>query len=167
LLLLLHFSQAITLADNQPLKVTLGEATEVLDEVVVTALGIKRSKKMLSYNVQPMKEDEITTVKDANFINSLNGKSCRCQYSEKHFRCRRRYISVMHGNKSIGGDNNVLQYDKVAIRQLSICEPISRLESLAKYARKLSMPSTTYQSETRQKQCKQTIPDWTKQPKNR
>ena len=67
------FSQAITLANAQPLKISMGEDTKVLDEVVVTALGIKRSEKALSYNVQQVKGDELTTVKDANFMNSLNG----------------------------------------------------------------------------------------------
>ena len=43
----LIFSQAITLTSAQPLKVTLGEDTQVLDEVVVTALGIKRATKAL------------------------------------------------------------------------------------------------------------------------
>ena len=47
-----YASQAITLTSAQPLKVTLGEDTQVLDEVVVTALGIKRATKALSYNVQ-------------------------------------------------------------------------------------------------------------------
>ena len=40
----------------------------------VTALGIKREQKALSYNVQQVKSDELTQIKDANFINSLNGK---------------------------------------------------------------------------------------------
>ena len=65
----LIFSQAITLTSAQPLKVTLGEDTQVLDEVVVTALGIKRATKALSYNVQEVKGDELTTVKSANFMN--------------------------------------------------------------------------------------------------
>ena len=51
----LIFSQTITLANAQPLKITLGEDTQVLDEVVVTALGIKRATKALSYNVQEVK----------------------------------------------------------------------------------------------------------------
>ncbi|MCS2593102.1 hypothetical protein NXX56_20870 [Bacteroides thetaiotaomicron] len=40
-----HISQSITLANAQPLKVTMGEDTQTLDEVVVTALGIKREQK--------------------------------------------------------------------------------------------------------------------------
>ena len=61
-----HFSQAITLANTQPLKIVMGEDTQTLDEVVVTALGIKRATKALSYNVQEVKGDEITAVKDAD-----------------------------------------------------------------------------------------------------
>lgn len=52
----------------------MGEDTQKLDEVVVTALGIKRSEKALSYNVQKVNNDALTSVKDANFVNSLNGK---------------------------------------------------------------------------------------------
>jgi hypothetical protein len=54
--------------------VVLEDATQELNEVVVTALGIKRSEKALSYNVQQLSGDELTTVKDANFISSLNDK---------------------------------------------------------------------------------------------
>ena len=52
----------------------MGEDTQTLDEVVVTALGIKREQKALSYNVQQVKGDELTNIKDANFINALSGK---------------------------------------------------------------------------------------------
>ena len=70
-----HISQSITLANAQSLKVTMGADTQTLDEVVVTALGIKREQKALSYNVQQVKGDELTNIKDANFINALSGKA--------------------------------------------------------------------------------------------
>ncbi|BDW79940.1 hypothetical protein BFINE_57350 [Bacteroides finegoldii DSM 17565] len=54
--------------------VQLASDTKLLNEVVVTALGIKREQKALSYNVQQVKSDELTQIKDANFVNSLNGK---------------------------------------------------------------------------------------------
>ena len=50
------------------------EDNEVLDAVVVTALGIKRAEKSLTYNVQEVAGDIVTSVKDANFMNSLSGK---------------------------------------------------------------------------------------------
>ena len=70
-----YASQSITLANAQPLKVTMGEDTQTLDEVVVTALGIKREQKALSYNVQQVKGDELTNIKDANFIKCFIRKS--------------------------------------------------------------------------------------------
>ena len=54
--------------------VQLQPDAKVLDEVVVTALGIKRSQKALAYNVQRIDRDAVNVVKDANFITSLSGK---------------------------------------------------------------------------------------------
>ena len=54
--------------------ITLQPDAKSLNEVVVTALGIKREQKALSYNVQQVKGDELTNVKSTNFMNSLAGK---------------------------------------------------------------------------------------------
>ena len=54
--------------------IVLEDGAQELGEVVVTALGIKRSEKALSYNVQKVGNDAVTTVKSANFMNSLSGK---------------------------------------------------------------------------------------------
>ena len=67
-------TQEIPYVGQTMLDVTLQEEATALNAVVVTALGIKREEKALSYNVQQVKSDEITTVKDANFMNSLVGK---------------------------------------------------------------------------------------------
>ncbi len=61
-------TQEIPYAGQTMLDVTLQEEAATLDAVVVTALGIKRQEKALSYNVQQIKADEITNVKDANFV---------------------------------------------------------------------------------------------------
>ncbi len=50
------------------------QATTALTEVVVTSLGIKKSKKSLTYSAQELKGEELTRVKDANLMNSLSGK---------------------------------------------------------------------------------------------
>ena len=84
------------------------EDTEQLDEVVVTALGIKRSQKALSYNVQEVKNDVLTKVKDANFVNSLNGKVAGVSIQRSASGVGGGTRVVMRGNKSIKGDNNVL-----------------------------------------------------------
>lgn len=64
----------LTVSPNTSYDIVMKEDTETLEEVVVTALGIKRETKSLTYNVQEVKNDVITAVKDASFVNSLTGK---------------------------------------------------------------------------------------------
>lgn len=56
------------------LNIILEEQDNILDDVVVTALGIKRSEKALGYSAQNIKGDELTAVKGANIATSLSGK---------------------------------------------------------------------------------------------
>ena len=102
------FSQTITLANAQPLKISMGEDTKVLDEVVVTALGIKREQKALSYNVQQVKGDELTTIKDANFMNSLAGKVAGVQINSSAAGAGGAVRVIMRGTKSLVKDDNAL-----------------------------------------------------------
>lgn len=55
--------------------VTLKEATQQLEAVVVTALGIKRKSKTLTYATQSVDNKELTRIKEPNFVNALRGKS--------------------------------------------------------------------------------------------
>ena len=103
-----YASQAITLTNAQPLKITMGEDTQKLDEVVVTALGIKREQKALSYNVQQVKGEALTAVKDANFINSLAGKVAGVQISSGATGAGGATRVVMRGMKSLTKNNNAL-----------------------------------------------------------
>ena len=103
-----YASQAITLTNAQPMKVTLGEDTQVLDEVVVTALGIKRSEKALTYNVQQVKGDELTTVKSTNFMGALAGKAAGVQINSSASGPGGGVKVVMRGAKSITQNNNAL-----------------------------------------------------------
>lgn len=101
--------QNLTVSAKETLGVlVMKEDTEQLDEVVVTALGIKRSQKALSYNVQEVKNDVLTKVKDANFVNSLNGKVAGVSIQRSASGVGGGTRVVMRGNKSIKGDNNVL-----------------------------------------------------------
>ncbi|MCD8265269.1 MAG: SusC/RagA family TonB-linked outer membrane protein [Tannerellaceae bacterium] len=79
-----------------------------LDEVVVTALGINRSQKALSYNVQEVKGDELLGVKDANFMNSLSGKVAGVTINASSAGMGGATRVVMRGTKSITKDNNAL-----------------------------------------------------------
>lgn len=94
--------------NGERLSIVLSDDTKVLDEVVVTALGIKRSEKTLSYNVQKISNEALTTVKDANFINSLNGKVAGVNITRSSSGVGGATSVIMRGSKSISGSNNVL-----------------------------------------------------------
>lgn len=95
-------------ADGQPVTVVLKEDSKQLSEVVVTALGIKRATKSLTYNVQEVKASELTTVKDANFVNSLAGKVAGLNINASAAGPGASAKVVLRGSKSLSGDNNAL-----------------------------------------------------------
>lgn len=82
--------------------------TTSLDEVVVTALGIKKEAKSLSYNVQSIKNDEVTRIADANFVNNLSGKVAGVTINATAGGVGGSSRVVMRGAKSINGNNNAL-----------------------------------------------------------
>ncbi|MDR3057518.1 MAG: SusC/RagA family TonB-linked outer membrane protein, partial [Prevotella sp.] len=71
----------IAVGNNKTLNVVLQDEHNALDEVVVTALGIKREKKALGYAVQDIKGDVLTEVRDPNMLNSLAGQVAGVQIS--------------------------------------------------------------------------------------
>ena len=103
-----YTTKEVAVGNLSELTVELVSADKQLETVVVTALGIKRSQKALSYNVQEVKNDALTTVKDANFMNSLNGKVAGVNIQRSASGVGGATRVVMRGNKSISGDNNVL-----------------------------------------------------------
>lgn len=75
-------TQEIALAGRTSMDVTMQEEVMAVDEVVVTALGIKREKKALGYAATEVKGEEITTIKENNVINGLAGKVAGVQISK-------------------------------------------------------------------------------------
>ena len=102
------FSNQEINANGSNLSITMQEDSKVLNEVVVTALGIKREEKALSYNIQKMDSEEFTRNKDANFVNSLNGKVAGVNIARSGAGVGGATRVIMRGTKSIEGDNNVL-----------------------------------------------------------
>lgn len=103
-----YTTQNVTIVNDQALNILLQEDAQKLNEVVVTALGIKRAEKALSYNVQKVDQDELVKVKDANFVNSLNGKIAGVSINKSASGVGGATRVVMRGAKSIEGDNNAL-----------------------------------------------------------
>jgi len=69
-----YVSQTVSINNQTTIDVTLEEDATNLDEVVVTALGIERKSKSLTYSTQVVKGEELTRVKDANPMNNLTGR---------------------------------------------------------------------------------------------
>lgn len=101
-------TQEIPLNGQTSFRIVLEEDSELLDEVVVTALGIKRQTKALAYNVQELKGDDLSTGRDANFVNSLNGKVAGVTINSSSSGMGSAARVVMRGTKSIQGNNNAL-----------------------------------------------------------
>ena len=90
------------------INITLTESSLSVDAVVVTALGIKRSEKALSYNAQQVNSDAILSNKDANFVNALNGKVAGVTINSSSSGIGGASKVVMRGEKSILQTSNAL-----------------------------------------------------------
>ena len=101
-------SQERKVGDSSTIDVTLSEDSKMLDEVVVTALGIKREQKSLSYNVQQLKGDVLSENKDANFVNGLAGKVAGVNINASSSGVGGISKVVMRGTKSIMQSSNAL-----------------------------------------------------------
>lgn len=84
--------------------VTLKSDTHLLDEVVVTALGISREKKALGYTAQEVKQDALVQGKDNNLLNSLSGKIAGVRITNTQGDVGSSRI-VIRGETSIAGEN--------------------------------------------------------------
>ena len=102
-------TKTVRIGKNNSYNISLlsGSAKE-LNEVVVTALGIKREQKALSYNVQQVNGDDLVSNKDANFINSLSGKVAGVNINTSSSGTGGASKVVMRGTRSIEQSSNVL-----------------------------------------------------------
>jgi len=100
--------QTLAVGNRTSFEITLAESASEIESVVVTALGIKREEKALSYNVQQVEAEDITTVKDANFMNSLTGKVAGVTINASSSGVGGASKVVLRGNKSISQSSNAL-----------------------------------------------------------
>ena len=94
-------------ATSDFLQVSLKSSASQLNEVVVTALGMTREKKSLGYATQDVDGAAVTTVKDANFVNSLSGKVAGVQIKNSGTLGGSANV-VIRGSSSLTGNNQAL-----------------------------------------------------------
>lgn len=117
-------NQEIVVDGKNDFSIKLVPEQKQLNEVVVTALGIKKESKALSYNVQQISSSELTGVKDANFVNSLNGKIAGVTINSSSSGIGGAARVVMRGTKSISGNNNALYVvDGIPLPSLQNTQP--------------------------------------------
>ena len=116
-------SLSIPVNNRTTLDITLEEDDQQIEAVVVTALGIKRSERAVSYNVQNLTDDVFKT-RDANMVNSLTGKIAGVTVNASSAGVGGETKVVMRGSKSISGSNNALYVlDGIPLPSLSLTNP--------------------------------------------
>lgn len=100
-------TQEVTITGNV-IDVAMKPSSEVIDEVIVTALGISKDKKALGYSVQNLKGDEFTKARETNIVNSLSGQVAGIQITNSSGAVGSSSRIVLRGASSITGNNEPL-----------------------------------------------------------
>lgn len=103
-----YMPQEITVKDQSVINLTLHSDTQVIDEVVVTALGIKREKKMLGYSVQEIKSDQLNQTGDPSVTSALQGKVAGLQMNTASTGLGGSTKITIRGNSSLSDNNQPL-----------------------------------------------------------
>lgn len=95
-------------ATEGTMKIVLKGRNSALNEVVVTALGIRREKRQLTYSTQEVKGEAITASKETGILNALTGKVSGVQITSSSGQPGASSRIVIRGNSSLTGDNQAL-----------------------------------------------------------
>ncbi|UFH56729.1 SusC/RagA family TonB-linked outer membrane protein [Spirosoma sp. KNUC1025] len=128
-----YTSKDVTISPGQSqINVSLATDDRQLGEVVVTALGIKREAKALSYATQTIKPAQINEVRDGNVLNTLQGKIAGAYITQGSGGPGTGSRIVLRGNRSIQGTNNALMVvDGVPINNSTFGQATSDFGSVA------------------------------------
>lgn len=100
--------QEIAVDNKSTINVILNQDTEALDEVVITALGIKRERKSLGYALQEVSGDRLVESRENNVANAFSGKVAGLQVIRGSNGPASSSKIVLRGNNSLTGDNQPL-----------------------------------------------------------
>ncbi len=101
-------TQEVAVAGRTVVDVAMEAEVVAVDEVVVTALGIKREKKRLGYSVQEVNGEQITQARSSNVINALSGKVAGVSVTSASGNMGGSTRVLIRGAKSIGNNNQPL-----------------------------------------------------------
>jgi len=115
--------QEIKVGESTEVNVSLLPSNTQLNEVVVTALGIQRKTKDLTYATQRLNNSDLTTVKDANFVNSLTGKVAGVTITRSASGLGGSARVVLRGNKSTRENQPLYVIDGIPMANFSPAQP--------------------------------------------
>lgn len=101
-------SVEVAIAGRSTLEVRLRESTVVLDNVIVTALGLEKDEATLAYSAQKIKGEELNRVKEINMIAALAGKAAGLQVNKNSSGMGGSAKVSLRGIRSVAGDNQPL-----------------------------------------------------------
>jgi TonB-linked SusC/RagA family outer membrane protein len=114
-------TRRVTVGAARELNITLTVAQKSLNDIVVTALGVRRSEKSLAYVTQQVSGSELTNVKTDNMMNALNGKVAGVTITPSASGVGGSTKVILRGNRSLAGNNQPLYViDGVPITNNSI-----------------------------------------------
>jgi len=96
------------IGEQEVVEIRLKQRNNTLNEVVVTALGIRREKSQLTFSTQQVKGDDILAAKESGLLNSLTGKVSGVQITASSGAPGASSRIVIRGNSSLLGDNEAL-----------------------------------------------------------
>ncbi|MDT0556281.1 SusC/RagA family TonB-linked outer membrane protein [Patiriisocius hiemis] len=109
-----------TVGNNTEIFVQLPISTEGLDEVVVTALGLKRETKELGYVVQSIDAEAVSSVKSVNFLDNLSGKLAGVTISQGATGVGSSSKITIRGEASFSNNNPLFVVDGVPINNETV-----------------------------------------------
>ncbi|WP_345026733.1 SusC/RagA family TonB-linked outer membrane protein [Ravibacter arvi] len=101
-------SQDVAIGGRSKIDVIMKEDVTALSEVIVTALGIEREAKTLTYSAQQLSGSQLNEIRDANFVNTLSGKVAGMVVTQGSSGPGSPTRVTLRGNRSIAGSNNAL-----------------------------------------------------------
>ncbi|KUJ62791.1 SusC/RagA family TonB-linked outer membrane protein [Flavobacteriaceae bacterium CRH] len=125
-------TQSIVVGDETTINVKMGQAkSNALSEVVVTSLGIKKTRKSLTYSAQELKGEELTRVKDANVINTIAGKIAGVAVTKSSGGTGGSTKVVIRGNSSISNSQPLYVIDGIPMLNSGSGQPNDSFGSLS------------------------------------
>jgi TonB-dependent SusC/RagA subfamily outer membrane receptor len=116
-------TKQVTVGTTNTIDVVLEEDSDQLDEIVVTALGVKKTRKSLTYAAQDINAAELNTVKQTNPMNSLSGKVAGLNVTRSASGTGGSVKVVLRGNSSIGNNQPLYVIDGIPLQNPSASQP--------------------------------------------